>query len=72
MKPVEPLRFAVKGVSVELDPRSFDTVRKGACIGMTGTTHRVNFPPPGLGWDHPIDAVASTTAQAPSVMGGRS
>jgi beta-lactamase class A len=31
-------------------------------IGMTGTTHRVNFPPPGLSWDHPIDAVASTTA----------
>ena len=32
-------------------------------IGMTGTTHRVNFPPPGLPWDHPIDAVASTTAR---------
>ena len=32
-------------------------------IGMAGTTHRVNFPPPGLPWDHPIGAVASTTAR---------
>jgi beta-lactamase class A len=30
---------------------------------MKGTTHRVNFPPPGLTWDHPIEAVASTTAR---------
>lgn len=37
-------------------------------IGMTGTTHRVNFPPPGLGWDHPIDAVASTTARDQGVL----
>ena len=32
-------------------------------IGMKGTTHRVNFPPPGLAWDHPIEAVASTTTR---------
>lgn len=38
MKPVEPVRFAVKGTRVEADPRGFDTVRKGACISMTGTT----------------------------------
>lgn len=37
-------------------------------IGMTGTTHRVNFPPPGLPWDHPIDAVASTTARDQGVL----
>jgi beta-lactamase class A len=36
--------------------------------GMTGTTHRVNFPPPGLPWDHPIDAVASTTARDQGVL----
>lgn len=38
MKPVEPVRLAVKGTRVEADPRSFDAVRKGACISMTGTT----------------------------------
>ena len=38
MKPVEPMRFSVKRIRVEADPRSFDAVRKCACIGMTGTT----------------------------------
>ncbi|MGL4236718.1 hypothetical protein [Tabrizicola sp.] len=38
MKPIEPVRFAVKGTRVEADPRSFDAVRNGACISMTGTT----------------------------------
>lgn len=37
-------------------------------IGMVGTTHRVNFPPPGLAWDHPVDAVASTTARDQGVL----
>ncbi len=37
-------------------------------IGMMGTTHRVNFPPPGLAWDHPVDAVASTTARDQGVL----
>jgi beta-lactamase class A len=37
-------------------------------IGMTGTTHRVNFPPPGLAWDHPVEAVASTTARDQGVL----
>ena len=31
-------------------------------IGMAGTTHRANIPPPGLAWDHPLDATATTTA----------
>jgi beta-lactamase class A len=31
-------------------------------IGMVGTTHRGNIPPPGLGWDHPLEATATTTA----------
>lgn len=30
-------------------------------IGMTGTTHRGLIPPAGLAWDHPADAVATTT-----------
>jgi beta-lactamase class A len=37
-------------------------------IGMVGTTHRVNFPPPGLPWDHPVEAVASTTARDQGVL----
>jgi len=37
MKSVEPMRFSVKRTCVETDPRGFDAVRKGACIGMTGT-----------------------------------
>jgi beta-lactamase class A len=35
---------------------------------MKGTTHRVNFPPPGLAWDHPIEAVASTTAHDQGIL----
>lgn len=30
-------------------------------IGMTGTTHRGLIPPAGLAWDHPAEAVATTT-----------
>jgi len=30
-------------------------------IGMTGTNHRGLIPPLGIGWDHPPDAVATTT-----------
>lgn len=30
-------------------------------IGMTGTTHRGLIPPSGLAWDHPAEAVATTT-----------
>lgn len=37
MKPVEPMRFAVKSTRVEADPRGFDAVRECARIGMTGT-----------------------------------
>jgi beta-lactamase class A len=37
-------------------------------IGMTGTTHRGNLPPPGLPWDHPVEAVASTTARDQGVL----
>jgi beta-lactamase class A len=37
-------------------------------IGMKGTTHRVNFPPAGLTWDHPIEAVASTTAHDQGIL----
>jgi beta-lactamase class A len=37
-------------------------------IGMEGTTHRVNFPPPGLPWDHPVEAMASTTARDQVVL----
>lgn len=37
-------------------------------IGMTGTTHRANVPPPGLAWDHPLEAVASTTARDQAVL----
>ncbi len=37
-------------------------------IGMKGTTHRVNFPPPGLAWDHPVAAVASTTANDQALL----
>ena len=37
-------------------------------IGMDGTTHRVNFPPPGLPWDHGLDAVASTTARDQALL----
>jgi beta-lactamase class A len=37
-------------------------------IGMAGTTHRVNFPPLGLPWDHPVEAVASTTARDQVVL----
>lgn len=32
-------------------------------VGMTGTTHRGLIPPAGLAWDHPPDAVATTTPQ---------
>ena len=31
-------------------------------IGMVGTTHRANIPPAGLGWDHPLEATATTTS----------
>ena len=31
-------------------------------IGMADTTHRGNIPPPGLSWDHPLEATATTTA----------
>lgn len=31
-------------------------------IGLMGTTHRGLIPPAGLAWDHPADAVATTTA----------
>jgi beta-lactamase class A len=31
-------------------------------VGMVGTTHRANIPPPGLAWDHPLDASATTTS----------
>lgn len=37
-------------------------------IGMKGMTHRVNFPPPGLPWDHPVEAVASTSARDQGVL----
>jgi beta-lactamase class A len=37
-------------------------------IGMVGMTHRVNFPPPGLPWDHPVEAVASTSARDQGVL----
>ena len=37
-------------------------------IGMTGTTHRVNFPPPGLPWDVARDALATTTARDQGVL----
>lgn len=30
-------------------------------IGLTGTVHRFNVPPVGLPWDHPVEAVTSTT-----------
>ncbi len=30
-------------------------------LGMASTTHRGNIPPPGLGWDHPLEASATTT-----------
>ncbi|NKC30765.1 serine hydrolase [Falsiroseomonas selenitidurans] len=30
-------------------------------IGMTGTNHRGLIPPLGIGWDHPAEAVATTT-----------
>lgn len=30
-------------------------------VGMTGTNHRGLIPPLGIGWDHPDDAVATTT-----------
>jgi len=33
-----------------------------AAAGMSGTLHRFAFPPPGLAWDHPLDAVTVTTA----------
>lgn len=32
-------------------------------IGMVGTTHRAPIPPVGLAWDHPAEAVATTTAR---------
>jgi beta-lactamase class A len=37
-------------------------------IGMAGTTHRGNVPPPGLPWDHPVEAVANTTARDQGVL----
>ncbi|MCC7271906.1 MAG: serine hydrolase [Alphaproteobacteria bacterium] len=32
-----------------------------AAIGLTGTVHRFGVPPLGLPWDHPVEAVTSTT-----------
>jgi beta-lactamase class A len=48
-----------QAVLERLGPDSMD----GYCeaVGMTGTHHRGLIPPLGIGWDHPADAVATTT-----------
>lgn len=33
-----------------------------ARAGLAGTVHRFNIPPLGMPWDHPLDAVTTTTA----------
>jgi len=48
-----------QAVLERLGPETMD----GYCrsIGMTGTRHRGLIPPLGIGWDHPPEAVATTT-----------
>jgi beta-lactamase class A len=48
-----------QAVLERLGPETMDSYCHG--IGMTGTHHRGLIPPLGIGWDHPVDAVATTT-----------
>ncbi|MGE0715698.1 MAG: serine hydrolase [Alphaproteobacteria bacterium] len=45
-----------------VDRVDVDTLN-GYCrdLGMTGTVHRFSVPPPGMAWDHPLEAVTTTT-----------